>query len=164
MYHYFVGHFFFPAIAARTAIVAIILVVGLRCLGKRQLGQMNIYDLALILLLANAVQNAMTEGLGQLGAGFTSAGTLILMGAGLTYLFVRRPDWEGRIAGVPTVLISDGVLVKDHCDHERITHEILMVALRQHELFRVEQVKLAVLEPDGTISIVPKKVTTKNPP
>ena len=71
---------FWSTIAARTLVVLFALVVGLRLLGKRQIGQMNIYDLALVMLLANGVQNAMTKGSGFLGAGMFSAGALFIAG------------------------------------------------------------------------------------
>src|SRR5437870_9282541 len=100
MSHAFV--LFLIAIAARTAIVLFGLVVGLRVLGKRHCGQMNLCDLVLITCLANSVQNAMTAGKGHLSVGFVSAGTLLLLGRLLTELFVRRPALEKRIIGTPT--------------------------------------------------------------
>ena len=65
---------FLTTISARTAIVMLFLIIGIRLFGKRQIGQMNIYDLALIMALANAVQNAMTGGKGYLSVGIVSAG------------------------------------------------------------------------------------------
>ncbi len=77
--------------AARTAIVLIWMVLGLRLLGKRQIGQLNIYDVALVMALANAVQNAMTGGQGKLVVGIVCAGTLMLLGRLLTAIFIRAP-------------------------------------------------------------------------
>ena len=74
------GPKFLVAIAVRTLLVLLALVISLRLLGKRQSGQFNIYDLALIMLLANAVQNAMTNGDGHLLVGVVSAGTLLAAG------------------------------------------------------------------------------------
>ena len=145
----------FVSIAVRSALVGIFLVVGLRVMGKRELGQMNVYDLAAILLLANAVQNAMTEGKGQLGVGVASAGTLLLLGAGMSYIFIRLPKLEQRVVGVPTILIQDGKLLPDHLRRENVTLDEVTLVLREHEIERIDQVKLAVLEPDGTMSVVP---------
>lgn len=143
------------AVGTRTVIVSLYLILGLRLLGKRQMGQINIYDLALILLVANAVQNAMTEGLGSLGVGVASAGTLLLLGAGFSYLFVRLPRLEQRLIGTPTVIIRDGVLLKENARRENVTHDALMQILREHDLCQISDVRLAVLETDGTLSVIP---------
>jgi len=74
-YFYFISLLF-----ARTAIVFAACVIGLRLLGKRQIGQFNIYDLAMIMALANAVQNAMTSGTGNFTTGVVCAGVLLLLG------------------------------------------------------------------------------------
>ena len=142
-------------IAARTLIVLIFLVAALRLLGKRQIGQMNVYDLVFIMALSNAVQNAMTKGSGDLAVGFVSAGVLLLAGRLLSALFVRAPRLEERLVGMPAVLINNGKVAVDQMRREHITEEQLLAALRQHGLHTPEQVKMAVLEVDGSISIVP---------
>ncbi|HEY8884117.1 MAG TPA: hypothetical protein VIO35_02300, partial [Chloroflexota bacterium] len=93
-------------IAIRTAIVLVALVAGVRIFGKRQIGGMNVYDLVLVLLLANAVQNAMTEGSGNLGVGLVSAGTLLLADRLLGIVFTKRPELEGQLLGTPTVVVE----------------------------------------------------------
>src|SRR5438105_15044407 len=92
---------FLVAIAARTAIVLVVLLIAIRFLGKRQIGGMNVYDLVLMLALANAVQNAMTKGSGHLAVGLVSAGTLLLLGRVLGIAFVRQPWLEARVVGTP---------------------------------------------------------------
>ena len=149
--------FFLSAIAFRTLIVLLILVLGLRILGKRQIGQMNIYDLALIMLLANAVQNAMTQGSGFLLTGVTSATVLFGAGWAISRLFTLSPELEKRVVGNSTLLINDGKLLRDHLKSECVTEEQVMAMMRQHGLSRLEQVQMAVLEVDGSISIVPKQ-------
>lgn len=155
MTHAFLG--FLLAIAARTAIVAICLTIGLRVLGKRQLAQINVYDLALIMALANAVQNAMTHGSGNLSVGFVSAGTLLIFGWLMARLFVRSNRLYEHIVGTPTLMISDGELIPDNMRREHITEEQVMTALRQHGLTDPADVKLAVLEVDGSLSVVPQE-------
>jgi uncharacterized membrane protein YcaP (DUF421 family) len=146
---------FLVALSARTAVVATLLIAGLRFLGKRQLGQMNIYDLALVMLVANAVQNAMTEGDGHLAGGIVCAGTLLLLGAVLTYVFLRQPRLEQRLVGIPTVIIRDGEIQREAARRERVTHDEIMQVLRGHDICEVCDVRLAVLEADGTLSVVP---------
>ncbi len=145
-------------VSARTAIVMIVLIVGLRLLGKRQIGQMNIYDLSMILALANGVQNAMTGGRGNLSVGIVSAGTLFIAGYFFTRLFVRIPKLESRIVGSPTIMLADGKLLADRLHREGVTENQLQMVMHQHGLTAYSQVKLAVLEVDGTISIVPVPV------
>jgi uncharacterized membrane protein YcaP (DUF421 family) len=143
-------------LAARTAIVLLYVSSGLRILGKRQLGQINIFDLVLVMALANAVQNAMTAGRGELSIGIVSAGTLLLVGRWLSYYFVRHPRMHDRVIGSPTVIINEGELVRDHMRREHLTEEQVLTALRQHGLSEPGDAKMAVLEVDGTLSVVPR--------
>ncbi len=147
---------FLSTIAARTAVVMFILIGGLRLFGKRQIGQMNIYDLAMVMALANGVQNAMTNGSGNLGVGIVSSATLLLLGSLLSLLFVRLPKLEDRLVGTPTLLVSNGQIFHDRMRRECITETQLMQILREHGLTDVHEVLIAMLEVDGTISIVPK--------
>lgn len=147
---------FLAAIAIRTGIVLVWLFLGLRMLGKRHVGQMNIYDLALIMALANSVQNAMTGGKGDLSVGLVSAGTLLFIGWAISMLFIRLPKLEDRLIGTPTVLIHEGHIEWDHMQKEQVTETELMTAIRQNGLPDNNDVELAVLEVDGSISIVPK--------
>src|SRR5579859_2692251 len=141
-------------IAARTAIVWGALLLGLRLLGRRQLGQINIYDLALIMALANAVQNAMTEGRGELGIGLVAAATLLLLGRLLAMLLSRRPALEAPLLGTPVVIINNGQLQPTPMRRYHVSEAQIQQAMRQHGLSQISQVRLAVLELDGSLSIV----------
>jgi len=147
---------FLSLIAGRTAIVLLFLLIGLRFFGKRQIGQMNIYDLAMIMAIANAVQNAMTRGNGNVSVGIVSSGTLLLLGTALAFAFVRLPKLEDRIVGTPTLLINDGQFIEKNLRRERVTRLQLEMVLREHGLTDVRDVMLAMMEVDGAISIVPK--------
>ena len=146
---------YLTTISARTAIVLIVLAIGLRLMGKRQIGQMNIYDLALIMLLANAVQNAMTNGGPHVSIGVVSAATLIGVGRLITALFLRAPRLQSHVVGTSSLIVNEGQFVKDHMRRECVTEEQVLAAMRQHGLEDLSQVQMAVLEVDGTISIVP---------
>jgi uncharacterized membrane protein YcaP (DUF421 family) len=146
---------FLSTIAARTAIVLIVLLVGVRLFGKREMAGMTLFDLVLVLTLANAVQNAMTVGSGMLGVGIVSGGTLLLINGALGRLFVRRPSIEAGFTGVPVVIVRDGQLQVDAMQREGITPEEVLAAARGYGLSRLDQVSLAVLETDGSLSIVP---------
>ena len=148
--------YFLSLIAARTVVVFVAVAAGLRILGKRQIGQFTIYDLAMIMALANAVQNAMTSGAGDLSVGIVCAGMLLILGRATTALFVRWPKFEANACGTPRILVTDGQIVEHNMIHEHITHEQLDASLRLHGVASIDDVKMAVLEIDGTLSIVPK--------
>lgn len=141
--------------AAKTAVVLILLFLAFRFLGKRQVGQLNIYDLAMIIALANAVQNAMTAGKGDLSVGITASATLLLVGAAMTKLFMRSKRAERLLIGMPTVILNRGKVLKHRMRRERVTQEELLAAIRQHGLQSPSQVKMAVIEVDGSISVIP---------
>jgi uncharacterized membrane protein YcaP (DUF421 family) len=146
--------YFLSTLAGRTLVILVCLTVGFRLLGKRQLGQLNVYDLALIMALANAVQNAMTSGAGDLTVGFVCAGTLLIAGKAVTGLCIRHPKLESSLVGTPTTIIRNGELIKSCLDREGISDEHVEEALRQHGCSSPKDVALGVLEVDGSISIV----------
>src|SRR5437016_14617090 len=98
-------------IAGKTAVIYLLLVVGLRLLGKRELGQMNIYDLVLIIVLANAVQNAMVGDDNTLLGGIVAATTLLILNRLLTLIMVRSPRIERALVGQPVLICNDGHLL-----------------------------------------------------
>ncbi len=140
----------------RAFFVFLYVVVLLRLLGKRQISQLNIFDLAAIMGVANAVQNGMTMGSGNLSIGIQSVLILLLSGRLVASLLVREPKIECSLIGSPTLLISDGVMVQKNMRREMVTDSQLHVALRQHGFTKPGEVRMAVLEVDGSISIVPK--------
>ena len=141
-------------VAGKTGIVYVALVAGLRWLGKRELGQMTIYDLVLIVVLGNAVQNAMLGDDTTLLGGLVSATTLLLLNWGLTRIMARSPRLERFMVGQPVLIVSHGHLMKDRMQWQGLTTDQVMAALREHGLERLNQVSMAVLEVDGTISVV----------
>jgi uncharacterized membrane protein YcaP (DUF421 family) len=141
-------------IAARTAIVLVALVLGIRVFGKREMGGMTVIDLVVVLALANAVQNAMTLGSGVLLVGIVSGGTLLLLDRLLGLALVRRPSLERFLTGGPVVIIQNGELQRDQMRREGLTVEEVMGAVRGYGLATLAEVKLGVLEADGSLSVV----------
>lgn len=146
---------FAAAMAVRTAIVVLFLVAGIRILGKREVGGLNIIDLVMVLLLGNAIQNAITSGSGSLAVGLVSAGVLLVLDRSLGIVFVRRPWLQQRLFGDPTVLATDGRLDRRAMRHEGVDEDDVLAAMRDLGLDDLSKVRLAVLEADGTISIIP---------
>jgi len=148
----------------KTAVVVLYLFLGYRLLGKRQVAQFNLYDLAAIIAIANAVQNAMTRGKGDLVIGLVCSGTLILIGWVFTRFMVKLPATQNLVFGTPTIILSDGKVLEDRMHRECVTPEELETAMRQYGLCEPSEVALAVLEIDGAISIVPKRPAQSNEP
>jgi uncharacterized membrane protein YcaP (DUF421 family) len=136
--------------------VFIAVALGLRVLGKRQIGQFTIYDLAMIMALANAVQNAMTSGAGDLSVGIICSSVLLILGRISTQIFMKWPKVQEELCGSPRVLVQDGQLIEANMQRESITEEQIDAALREHGIASVKDAKMAVLEVDGTLSIIPK--------
>ena len=146
-------------IAAKTAVIYFFLVAGLRLMGKRELGQMNIYDLVLVIVLANAVQNAMVGDDTTLLGGIVAALTLLVLNRLLALLMASSSKIERYMVGEPLLILNDGHLLPDRMRKEGLTREQVLAALREHGLDCFEQAHMCVLEVDGTISVVPKEAT-----
>jgi uncharacterized membrane protein YcaP (DUF421 family) len=146
-------------IAAKTAVIYVFLVAGLRLLGKRELGQMSLYDLVLIIILGNAVQNAMINNDNTLGGGIVAAVVLLVLNRALNALIVRSKRAERALVGEPVMFVHDGHTIPDRMKRQGITEEQLDAALREHGIDDLADVALAVLEVDGSISVVPRQAT-----
>jgi uncharacterized membrane protein YcaP (DUF421 family) len=146
-------------IAAKTSVIYLFLVAGLRLLGKRELGQMNIYDLVLLIVIANAVQNAMVGSDNSLGGGIIAAITLLIFNRAFAALMERSPKLEKFMVGEPTLIVNDGKIIEEKMKREGVTRDQLLAALREHGMDRVDQAHMCVLEVDGTISVVPQGST-----
>lgn len=148
-------------LAGKSTVVLLYLFLFYRFLGKRQLAQFNLYDLVTIMAVANSVQNAMTTGKGDLSVGFVCAGTLLICAWVITRGVVRAPIAHRILYGTPTILLSNGQIIEGRMAREHVTEEELSTAIRQHGLVNHADVFLAVLEVDGTISIIPQANSSK---
>jgi uncharacterized membrane protein YcaP (DUF421 family) len=140
----------------RGVIVYAFLIVILRLTGKRQIGQMAPFDLVLLLVLSNAVQNAMNGGDNTVSGGMISAATLISVNWLVALLTFKSKTMEALIEGRPRVLIHNGKLFEDVMRRERLTHHELNASLRAAGCACVEDVHYALIENNGQISILPK--------
>src|SRR6266403_4899165 len=140
----------------RALIVYGFLVVLLRMTGKRQVGQLAPFDLVLLLVLSNAVQNAMNGGDNSVIGGMISAVTLVGVNWIVGLLTYRSKKLEALVEGRPEVLIRDGKLFEQTLKHAQLTRHEVMSALRQAGCVSVEDVRAAFLENDGSVSVIPK--------
>lgn len=143
------------SIVGKTSVIYVLILIAMRLMGSRELGELNAYDFVLVVVLANSVQNALVGGDNTLVGGLTSALTLLLLNWLLTWLLDRFP-WLERVAvGEPVVVVSNGQACWERMRREGVTRDELMAALREHGVTGIDDVRLAVLEIDGDISVVP---------
>jgi uncharacterized membrane protein YcaP (DUF421 family) len=149
------------SIALRTTAVYLVVVVGLRLSGKREIGQMTVFDLVVLLLLANAVQSAMIGPDDSLVGGVIAAGVLLALNASMARLRLRWPRLRRLVEGSPSLLVLHGDVIQEHLAREGVDSEMLEAALREHGVAALSDVEMAVLEIDGSISVVPTGTATK---
>jgi uncharacterized membrane protein YcaP (DUF421 family) len=139
----------------RSITIYVAMVVALRLFGKREIGQFTLFDLVLVLLVANAVQPAMTGPDTSLGGGLLIILTLVLTNRALAEARRRLPFLRVVLESPPTTIARDGAWLQEAVQREDLDAEDLETALREHGIGSVDEVALAVLEPDGSISVVP---------
>jgi uncharacterized membrane protein YcaP (DUF421 family) len=139
-------------IAARTAAIYFVVLIGVRLSGKREVGQMTPFDLTLLLLISNAVQNAMTGSDTSLVGGIIAAGTLLILNYLVAELSGGNRKFRRFVQGQPSLLVHDGKVIEAHMAKEHVSMDELERALREHGISSYHDVALAVLEVDGSIS------------
>ncbi len=141
-------------IIVRSSAVYIFMVVALRVFGKKQLSQLNTADVILILLISNAVQNAMVGSDSSLSGGIAAALVLFIINFIFKKLLFKYKKLSNLLQDKPEILIHNGKLEFDTLSRLGITSDELYEAIREHGLERYKDVKLAMLEIDGNISVI----------
>jgi uncharacterized membrane protein YcaP (DUF421 family) len=147
-------------IVMRTVVIYVAFLVALRLFGKREIGQFTLSDLVLILLAANALQPAMTGTDSSLVGGLVIVAALFLANLAVSWLRIHEPRAREFLEGHPAVIARDGSWFPEVMRREGIDLDEAMMALREHGVDKVDAVELAVLEVDGTISVVPKDTSS----
>lgn len=143
-------------IVVRTIVIYGAVVVGLRLGGKREVGQLGTVDLVALLLLSNAVQNAMVGTDTSLGGGLLAGAVILGAARGVDMLADRSPMFRKLLIGESRVLIENGHVNRRAMERERISDDELQEALHEHGLEFRREVKRATIEVDGSISILPQ--------
>ena len=141
-------------IAVRTSVVYLLVLVGVRLSGKREVGQMTPFDLTLLLLLSNSVQNAMTGPDTSLAGGAVAATVLLVLNYLIANLAGANRRFRKFVQGQPSMLIHDGQVIEAHMAREHVTMDALECAMREHGISSYHQVAIGVLEIDGSISFL----------
>jgi uncharacterized membrane protein YcaP (DUF421 family) len=144
-------------LVVRGIIVYVFLLILLRITGKRQVGQLAPFDLVLLLVLANAVQNSMNAGDNSLIGGLITAATLIGLNFLVGYVTYNNKTIEAIVEGRPQILIHNGKLFEDVMAKAQLTHHELNSALRRSGCTTIEEVHSAILENNGAITVVSLK-------
>ena len=141
-------------LVGRALIIYVALLLALRVFGKREVGQFTLFDLVFILLVANALQPAITGPDNSLTGGLILIVTFVVANAIVGQLD-RLPQFHQLFTAQPSVIIRNGRYVRAVMRREGVDEDECMMAIREHGIDNVKDVKLGVLEADGTISIVP---------
>ena len=141
-------------IVLRTIVIYLVVLVGVRLSGKREVGQMTPFDLTLLLLISNSVQNAMTGPDNTVVGGIAAAITLLVMNYVIADVSGANRRFRKLIQGQPSLLIHNGQVIATHVAKEHVSMDELERALREHGINSYRDVALGVLEVDGSISLL----------
>jgi uncharacterized membrane protein YcaP (DUF421 family) len=145
------------SVALRTAVVYVFLVLGFRFLGKREAGQLSTLDLVVLLVISNAVQNAMVGENTSLLGGLLAALVILVLDLALHAAANRWPPLRDALDGEPTMLVDHGDILVENLRKEGISDRELAVALRQNQLLTAEEALYVFLETNGQFSVIPRR-------
>jgi len=141
-------------IVLRTTVIYAVVLIGVRLSGKREVGQMTPFDLTLLLLISNSVQNAMTGPDTSVFGGIAAAVTLLLLNYFVAELSGTNRRFRKFVQGQPSLLIHDGQVIGAHMAKEHVSMDELERSMREHGICSYHDVALGVLEVDGSISFL----------
>lgn len=148
-------------IIIRSASVYLFMLIALRIFGKKELSQLNTADVILILLISNSVQNAMVGSNISLLGGLAAASVLFVINFALKKLMYKSKWFSDFMQEKPEILIHDGTIDFKALSKLNITSDELQEAMREHGVEHFTDVKLAMLEIDGNISIISGKINLR---
>lgn len=141
-------------VALRSLAVYLFMFAAIRIFGKNQLSQLNAGDIVLLLLISNAVQNAMVGSNVSLEGGLVAALVLFVANFIVKKIIFKNPKIKTLLESDPAILIKDGVVDNMKMKEQEVSFDELEEAVREHGVEKIEEVKLAVLEVDGNISVI----------
>ena len=143
----------------RSVVVYLFLLAAFRFTGKRQVGQLTPFDLVVLLVISNVVQNAVIGPDNSLGGGLLGAVVILALNGLLVEVTYRSKRLRRMLEASPTVLVHNGKLVEKNLASERITLDDLHAAMRRAGVVDIAHVRVAVLEENGGISVIPRATT-----
>ena len=127
-----------------------------RVIGRRELSSLQPFDLILLIVLGDAVQQGLTQDDYSLTGAFLAIGTIAIMQVAVSYANFRFPKLRPVLDGEPIVVVQDGRPIEKNLKRERVTIEDLAAAARQQNIAKIEDVQWAVMETSGAISFIKK--------
>jgi uncharacterized membrane protein YcaP (DUF421 family) len=143
--------------AIRAVLVYLFLLIAIRVMGRRELGQLTAFDIIVLLTISNILQNAMIGNDNSLVGGMLGAAVLLSANLVLAFVVFRSKKVERVVEGAPSILASDGKLQRDSTRALLITEQDVLSAVRREGLESIDDVRMVILEPNGLISVIPKK-------
>ena len=141
----------------RCVVIYLVLLLGMRFFGKREVGQFTLFDLVFVLLVANAVQPAMTGPDSSLLGGVVIIAVLLLANYLVSYLRLRIPGFGRLVEPASVIVARNGAWDEKELQRQGIDQDEAEAALREHELTSVKETKMVRLEADGSLSVIPKE-------
>ena len=146
----------------RSVVIYLFFVLAFRLMGKRQVGQLTPFDLVVLLIISNVVQNAVIGNDNSLGGGLIGAITILALNYAFVEVTYRSKKLRHILEPYPTILIHDGRTLEKNLHRERISRDDLHAALRRAGLVDAGEVRFAVLEANGGISVIPWRTEAKS--
>jgi uncharacterized membrane protein YcaP (DUF421 family) len=141
----------------RATFVFAFMVLLTRVIGKRELGSLQPFDLVLLIILGDALQQGLTQDDYSLTGAVLVVGTIAVLQVGLSWLTFRFPRVRPIFEGEPLIIVEDGKPIQRNLDRERLTIAEVAEAARRDQIAHLSEVQWAILETSGTISFIPKK-------
>jgi len=148
-------------VVVRSLCVYLFMVIAIRLFGKNQLSQLNAGDVVLLLLISNAVQNAMVGENTSLEGGLVAALVLFIANFIVKRLMFSNRKFSRFLEDDPVILVKDGKVDQKALDKVKISRDELEEAIREHGVDGIKKVKLSILEVDGNISVVSEDEQSK---
>ena len=140
----------------RTVVVFVVILAMTRAVGRRELSSMEPFDLILLVVIGDLVQQGVTQSDYSVTGAVTVICTVALVSVALSAINFRVPRLRGVLEGEPIVLVEDGRLLERNMRRERITREDIEASARKQQVISVDDIRWAVLETTGEISVIPR--------
>jgi uncharacterized membrane protein YcaP (DUF421 family) len=144
-------------LALRTIVVFFFIFVLMRIVGRRELSSLEPFDLILLVVLGDSVQQALTQDDYSVTGAFIVVSTIALLQVFLSYLNFRVPRLRSLIDGEPIVIVQDGRVIEGNARRERLTLEDIAEAARLQQIASLDDVQWAVLETSGELTFIEKQ-------
>lgn len=143
-------------VVGHTVVIYLFLMIALRIAGRHQIGQLSVIDLVILILLGSAVETAMVNGDTSLAAGIVCSATLLILNRLFAWIVHRVAPLNRELNGDPITLINGGHFVEENLRRVGLTHDDVLQALRARGLADVSEAQFAVMEVNGSITVIPR--------